>query len=87
MEVVYEAVQESLGRRVALKVLPGSLALDPRRLERFRREARAAARIHHPNIIPVYEVGEAGGTHFYAMERISWPFARGADRPGAGREG
>ncbi|MBI4602978.1 MAG: protein kinase [Planctomycetes bacterium] len=70
MGVVFEAIQESLGRRVALKVLPGTFALDPRRLERFRREARATARIHHPSIVPVYEVGEAEGSHYYAMERI-----------------
>jgi serine/threonine protein kinase/Flp pilus assembly protein TadD len=68
MGTVFEAVQESLGRRVALKVLPGSFALDPKRLERFRREARATARIHHPSIVPVYEVGQADGNHYYAME-------------------
>src|SRR5262249_32324011 len=49
MGAVFEAVQESLGRRVALKVLPGTFALDARRVERFRREARATARIHHPS--------------------------------------
>ncbi|MBI4582712.1 MAG: serine/threonine protein kinase [Planctomycetes bacterium] len=70
MGVVFEAIQESLGRRVALKVLPGTFVLEPRRLERFRREARATARIHHPSIVPVYEVGEAEGNHFYAMEFI-----------------
>jgi serine/threonine protein kinase/WD40 repeat protein/tetratricopeptide (TPR) repeat protein len=68
MGVVYEAVQESLGRHVALKVLP------PNRtgtyLERFRREARAAARLHHTNIVPVFGVGEADGLHFYAMQFI-----------------
>jgi len=68
MGVVYEAVQESLGRHVALKVLP------PNRkgtyLERFRREARVAARLHHTNIVPVYGVGEADGLHFYAMQFI-----------------
>jgi serine/threonine protein kinase/tetratricopeptide (TPR) repeat protein len=73
MGTVFEAVQESLGRRVALKVLPGSFALDPKRLERFRREARATARIHHPSIVPVYEVGEAGGSHYYAMEFLDGP--------------
>ncbi len=73
MGVVVEAVQESLGRRVALKLLPGSFALDPKRLERFRREARATARIHHPNIVPVYEVGEFEGNHYYAMEYIDGP--------------
>lgn len=73
MGTVFEAIQESLGRRVALKVLPGTFALDPKRLERFRREARATARIHHPNIVPVYEVGEAEGNHYYAMEYIDGP--------------
>ncbi len=70
MGTVFEAIQESLGRRVALKVLPGSFALDPKRVERFRREARATARIHHPNIVPVYEVGEDQGTHYYTMEYV-----------------
>jgi serine/threonine protein kinase/WD40 repeat protein/Tfp pilus assembly protein PilF len=68
MGVVYEAVQESLGRHVALKVLP------PNRtgtyLERFRREARAAAKLHHTNIVPVFGVGLADGLHFYAMQFI-----------------
>jgi tetratricopeptide (TPR) repeat protein len=73
MGTVFEAVQVSLGRRVALKILPGGYALDGRRLERFRREARATARIHHPNIVPVYEVGEAEGVHFYSMEYIDGP--------------
>jgi serine/threonine protein kinase/tetratricopeptide (TPR) repeat protein len=73
MGIVFEAAQESLGRRVALKVLPGTFALDPRRVERFRREARATARVHHPSIVPVYEVGEADGNHYYAMEYIDGP--------------
>jgi serine/threonine protein kinase/WD40 repeat protein/Tfp pilus assembly protein PilF len=70
MGVVYEAVQESLGRHVALKVLPSRGAADPRRLQRFRREARSAARLHHTNIVPVFEVGEQGGVHYYAMQFI-----------------
>jgi serine/threonine protein kinase/WD40 repeat protein len=70
MGTVYEAVQESLGRHVALKVLPAHGAADPTRLERFRREARAAAKLHHTNIVPVYEVGEEGGTCYYAMQFI-----------------
>ena len=58
MGVVYEAEQVSLGRRVALKVLPGQVAGDRAALERFRREAKAAARLHHTNIVPVFEVGQ-----------------------------
>jgi eukaryotic-like serine/threonine-protein kinase len=71
MGVVYEAVQESLGRNVALKLLPTEALVDPKRLERFRREARAAARLHHTNIVPVFGVGEADGRHFYAMQFIA----------------
>ena len=70
MGVVYEAEQISLGRRVALKVLPRHVAADRTMLERFRREARAAARLHHTNIVPVYEVGQDGETRFYAMQFI-----------------
>ena len=70
MGVVYEAEQVSLGRRVALKVLPGHLAGDRMALERFRREAKAAARLHHTNIVPVFEVGQAGDTAYYAMQFI-----------------
>jgi serine/threonine protein kinase/WD40 repeat protein len=70
MGVVYEAVQESLGRHVALKVLSFHRMLPPTLLERFRREARAAARLHHTNIVPVYGVGEHEGVHYYAMQFI-----------------
>jgi serine/threonine protein kinase/Flp pilus assembly protein TadD len=70
MGVVYEAVQESLGRRVALKVLPLGAAVHPTQAERFQREARAAARLHHTNIVPVFGVGEHGGTSFYVMQYI-----------------
>jgi serine/threonine protein kinase/WD40 repeat protein len=70
MGVVYEAEQESLGRHVALKVLPHWATRDPLCLQRFRREARSAARLHHTNIVPVYEVGEAQGIHYYAMQFI-----------------
>jgi serine/threonine protein kinase/Tfp pilus assembly protein PilF len=70
MGVVYEAEQESLSRRVALKVLaPGSLG-DATQVERFQREARAAARLHHTNIVPVFAVGEESGTHYYVMQYI-----------------
>jgi serine/threonine protein kinase/WD40 repeat protein len=70
MGVVYEAEQGSLGRRVALKVLPGHATHEAKALERFRREARAAARLHHTNIVPVFDVGQAGGLCFYAMQFI-----------------
>src|SRR5437763_2439436 len=70
MGVVYEAVQESLGRHVALKVLPGTGPANATYLERFRREARAAGQLQHPNIVPVYGVGEAEGVHFYAMQYV-----------------
>jgi WD40 repeat protein/serine/threonine protein kinase len=70
MGVVYEAVQESLGRHVALKILPFHHLMDPTHLERFRREARAAAQLHHTNIVPVFGVGESEGIHYYAMQFI-----------------
>jgi WD40 repeat protein/serine/threonine protein kinase len=70
MGVVYEAEQISLGRRVALKVLPRQASGDRSVRERFRREARAAARLHHTNIVPVYEVGQDGDVRFYAMQFI-----------------
>jgi tetratricopeptide (TPR) repeat protein len=70
MGVVYEAWQESLGRRVALKVLAYNNLARPDHLERFRREARAAARLHHTNIVPVFGVGEHAGVHYYAMQFI-----------------
>jgi WD40 repeat protein/serine/threonine protein kinase len=70
MGIVYEAVQESLGRHVALKVLPLHAALSPTYLERFRREAQSAARLHHTNIVPVHGVGEHHGLHYYAMQFI-----------------
>jgi serine/threonine protein kinase len=70
MGAVYEAEQLSLQRKVALKVLPFAAALDPRQLQRFQNEARAAANIHHPNIVPVYAVGNERGVHYYAMQFI-----------------
>jgi serine/threonine protein kinase len=70
MGVVYEAEQVSLGRRVALKVLPRNVSQDPRTLARFRREARSAAQLHHTNIVPVFEVGKDGEVSYYAMQFI-----------------
>lgn len=70
MGTVYEAMQISLGRRVALKVLPFAAALDERHRKRFLLEAQAAAQLHHQNIVPVYAVGCERGTHYYAMQLI-----------------
>src|SRR4029077_15565853 len=70
MGVVYEAEQESLGRHVALKVLSRRALHEEKDLERFRREARAAARLHHTNIVPVFEVGQEGDVCYYAMQYI-----------------
>jgi serine/threonine protein kinase len=70
MGIVYEAVQMSLGRRVALKVLPFAATLDAKHLQRFHNEATAAAQLHHTNIVPVYYVGCERGVNFYAMQLI-----------------
>jgi serine/threonine protein kinase len=72
MGVVYLARQVSLNRLVALKVL-GGLALSPRAVQRFRREAEAAAKLHHTNIVQVFGSGEQDGAHFYAMELVNGP--------------
>jgi serine/threonine protein kinase len=70
MGVVYEAEQESLGRRVALKVLPAEAHRNPMHIRRFQREARAAARLHHTHIVPVFGVRDENGTHYYVMQYI-----------------
>ena len=70
MGVVYEAEQISLHRRVALKVLPFAAMLDPHQLQRFRNEARAAATLSHPHIVPVHYVGVERGVHYFAMQLI-----------------
>jgi len=70
MGIVYEAEQLSLGRRVALKVLPFAALLDHRQLQRFKNEAQAAAKLHHTNIVPVFSVGCERGVHFYAMQYV-----------------
>ena len=70
MGVVFEAVQESLGRSVALKILARHAQLDAKRRKRFLREAQAAAKLHHTNIVPVFGVGEHDGLPYYAMQLI-----------------
>src|SRR5262245_36103859 len=70
MGIVYEAHQQSLNRRVALKILPFAAVLDQRQIARFRTEAQAAAQLHHPHIVPVFAVGQERGVYYYAMQYI-----------------
>ena len=77
MGVVFEAIQRTLGRRVAVKVLPKSLLVDEVQLKRFQQEARTAASLHHTNIVPVFGVGEDQGFHYFVMQRID---GRGLDQ-------
>ncbi len=93
MGVVYEAIQISLGRRVALKVLPMAATFDSRQLRRFENEARAAASLHHTHIVPVFGVGCERGVPFYAMQLIDGrplseiiDYLRKHPRPAAGTD-
>ena len=73
MGVVYEAKQKSLNRRVALKVLSTGLGLTTKAIMRFKREAEAAAKLHHTNIVPIYSTGDEGRIPYYAMELVDGP--------------
>ncbi len=84
MGVVYEAIQLSLNRPVALKVLPPGATPEQRDIDRFQREARAAALLDHPNIVPIYAQGEHHGAYYYAMQYID---GRSLDRVVAGTKG
>lgn len=71
MGEVYRARHSRLKREVAIKVVPASFACDPDRIARFEREARAASALNHPNIVHIYDIGEAAGVHFIAMEYVA----------------
>jgi predicted Ser/Thr protein kinase len=73
MGVVYKANQISLGRMVAMKVLPQHLTTNPSFIKRFKNEARAIAKLNHPNIVQIFDVGQDDGTHYYTMEFIEGP--------------
>ncbi|HKL89076.1 MAG TPA: protein kinase, partial [Salinibacter sp.] len=70
MAIVYKAVQENLGREVALKVLPQGMTHDRKMLERFHREAQSAAQLNHPHIVTIFDEGEMNGVHYMAMEYL-----------------
>ena len=71
MGIVYLAQQVSLDRMVAVKLLPFASLLEPKYIERFKNEARAAAQLEHPNIVPVFSIGQDDGIHYYAMRYIN----------------
>jgi serine/threonine protein kinase len=70
MAIVYKAVQQNLGREVALKVLPQGMTHDRKMLERFHREAQSAAQLNHPHIVTIFDEGEINGVHYMAMEYL-----------------
>ena len=71
MGLVYEAIEPALDRQVALKVISTDAARDPAFLDRFGHESKIAAQVEHPNVIPVYAVGEEGGTPYLVMRYVS----------------
>jgi len=73
MAVVYKAYQPALDRFVAIKVLPHQFTFDREFVERFLREARAAARLNHPHIVTIHDVGQADGTYYIVMEYLEGP--------------
>lgn len=90
MGIVYEAEQTSIGRKVALKVLPFAAVLDQKQIARFNNEAQAAGQLNHPHIVPVYSVGCERGVHYYSMQFIEGqPLDRAIDelRTWAGEAG
>ena len=92
MGVVYEAADRSLGRRVALKTMAGDLRTDPTAVQRFLREARAAAAVHHRNVVLVHDHGTADGTPFLTMQLVGGTglhrlLAGGAAAADTGRRG
>ncbi len=73
MGVVYKAYQPSLNRYVALKIIKEGLSTTQNIIQRFKREAEAAARLHHPNIVPIFSIGSEMNLHYYAMELVEGP--------------
>ncbi len=78
---VYLAEDLELERRVALKILPAAFAAEPGRLQRFVREAKAASALNHPNVATIYEIREADGVHFIAMEYVAGKTLEDLDKP------